>query len=142
MFTLSGVHEVNTRSLNGKRARLLLLNKCVLTKLEIAPTVIKSVSPVKYSTGSSWSVRDSSVIFFARQFSFQLIIFMGKIQLQSQTGWALTSFVAESLSGVLRTQKLKTHLLRAQSSKIVLIGAWGRSEYSHACFIFRQGFLP
>ena len=110
--------------------------------LEIAASVIKSVSRVKYSTGSSWSVRDSSVIFFARQFSFHLIIFMGKIQLQPQTGWALTSFVAESLSGVLRTQKLKTHLLRAQSSKIVLHGACGRSEYSHACFIFRQGFLP
>ena len=46
--------------------------------LEIAASVIKSVSPVKYSTGSSWSVRDSSVIFFAHQFFISADHFHGE----------------------------------------------------------------
>ena len=46
--------------------------------LEIAASVIKSVSRVKYSTGSSWSVRDSSVIFFARQFFISADHFHGE----------------------------------------------------------------
>ena len=42
--------------------------------------------------------------------------------------------------GGLRPQKLKTHLLRTQSSKVLPIKP--SSEYSHACFTYCQGFLP
>ena len=41
--------------------------------------------------------------------------------------------------GALRTQKLKTHLLRTQRTQS--LKALSRSQYSHACYAYRQGFL-
>ena len=45
-------------------------------------------------------------------------------------------------SGVLRTQKLKTHLLRDQSSKVLPLKTCSRSVLSHACYAYCRGFLP
>ena len=42
-------------------------------------------------------------------------------------------------SGDLPTQKLMSFLLRTQSFPY---NAWSRSEYSHACFVYSQEFLP
>ena len=49
--------------------------------------------------------------------------------------------VSQSHSGELRTQKLKSHLLGTQSSKVLLFNSLSRSVYSHTCYAYFQGFL-
>ena len=46
-----------------------------------------------------------------------------------------------SSSGELRTQKLKSHLVRTEV-KYSPFKAWSRSVYSHTCCAYCQGFLP
>ena len=44
-------------------------------------------------------------------------------------------------SGELRTQKLKSHLVRTELKRSPF-QAWSRSVYSHTCYAYCQGFLP
>ena len=44
-------------------------------------------------------------------------------------------------SGELRTQKLKSHLVRTQSLKVLPFKP-GVGQYSHTCYAYCQGFLP
>ena len=62
----------------------------------------------------------------------------------SQNTYLLTFSVLVSLSRSeeLRTQKLRSHLVRTQDLKRSPFKAWSRSAYSHIGYAYCQGFLP
>ena len=44
-------------------------------------------------------------------------------------------------SGELRTQKVKSHLVRTQSLNVLPLMPWSRSVYSYTCYAYCQGFF-
>ena len=56
--------------------------------------------------------------------------------------YATPASTRSSRIGELRTQKLKSHLVRTQVLNVLPFKAWSRSECSHACNAYCQGFLP
>ena len=54
----------------------------------------------------------------------------------------LVFFINFSHSGEAWIQKLRSHLVRSQSLKVLPSKAWTRWKYSHLCFAYCQRFLP
>ena len=104
--------------------------------------MITSGPKTSFNLFPSYSFRESLSLFLKPQDLKGYRVALSSVCPIASLVWRLSLNASPTPRSVeLRTQKLKSHLLRLQSLK-VLPEAWSRSVYSHTYYAYCQGFLP